>query len=161
MKTVIIYYSYTGTTKKYVEKMKELIDCDLVEIKPKKDIKSKGFASYITGGFQSMKKESPELMDYDFKRDDYDFFIFASPVWAYTYAPALRSFFEREEIKNKKVSYFYTHKGGPGKTKKRFEELLSSNEIIEGFDINAYDDERENLKKVEWWIQKIYEQKSI
>ncbi len=161
MKTVIVYYSYTGTTKKYVEKIKEFIECDLIEIKPKKDIKSKGFASYITGGFQSMKKDMPELMDYDFDIDDYDFLIFASPIWAYTFAPSLRSFFEKENIKNKKVTYFYTHKGGPGKSKQRFEEVLKENEIIEGFDINAYNDEEENFKDLEIWIKGIYERLSV
>ena len=57
MKTIIVYYSYTGTTKKYVEKMQEILNCDLLEIKPKKDIKVKGFAAYVVGGLKVAREK--------------------------------------------------------------------------------------------------------
>lgn len=160
MKIAIIYYSYTGTTKKYVEKIKSYINLEknsveLIEIKPKADIKVKGFTSYIVGGLKTFKKEAPELKEYSFNRDDYDFIIFASPVWAYTYAPSLRTFFETEKITDKKVSYLYTHRGTPAKTALKFEEVLAENKIISGLGINAKNKEDENFKELKMWIENI------
>ncbi len=156
MKTVILYYSYTGTTKKYVNLIKNIIDCDLIEIKPKKDIKSSGrLSSYVKGGLKVLKKESPELEKYEFNKDDYDFIIIASPVWAYTYAPAMKSFLENESISNKKVSYFMTHRGGPRDAHSNFKKALEGNEVLEGLDINEKDSEKNNISKIEQWILNI------
>ncbi len=157
MKTIVVYYSYTGTTKKYVEKIKDRINCDLLEIKPKQDIKVKGFTSYIVGGVKSMKKQTPELVEYSFNQDDYDFIIIASPVWAFTYAPAMRTFLQHENIENKIVSYFMTHRGGPKEAHLHFTEALSKNMLKSGLDINEKDSEEQNLAKIDKWIGEINE----
>ncbi len=143
-------------TKMYVEKMCTLLTCDALEIKPKNDIKVKGFKSYVVGGRQSMFKEAPELVDYDFNVDDYDMIIFASPVWAYTYAPAMRTFFTNEIIQGKKVSYFSTHRGGPGKVSEKFELALTGNEIIAGTDVNTKYDYEKNAAVFENWVETIH-----
>ncbi|PID82355.1 MAG: flavodoxin [Clostridiales bacterium] len=153
MKTAAVYYSYTGKTKMYLECMREYIDLKLIEIKPKDDIKVKGFKSYVLGGYRSLKKETPDLIPYDFKIDSYDLIIFASPVWAFSFAPAMRSFFLKETIRNKKVSYFFTHQGGAGKTEERFKEILKGNEIIDGLDINVNKNKSENLIKIKEWLK--------
>ncbi len=153
MKIAAVYYSYTGKTKSYLEKVKSLVDMELIEIKPKEDIKAKGFTSYVLGGYRSLKKETPELNPYEFEVESYDVIVFASPVWAFSFAPAIRSFLLKEKIENKKVSYFFTHQGGPGKTKDKFEKILKGNEIIDGLDINVKEDENENVEKVKKWIE--------
>ncbi len=156
MKIAIVYYSYTGTTKKYINEVKNKVDCDLIEIKPEKDIKSSGrLSSYVKGGLKVLKKESPILEKYNFNKDDYEFIIIASPVWAYTYAPTMKSFLENECILDKKVSYFMTHRGGPGDAHNNFKNALAGNEIFEGLDINAKDDEHDNILKIEQWLSKI------
>ncbi len=156
MKTAVVYYSYTGTTKKYVKKIKEKLDCELIEIKPKQDIKVKGYVSYLVGGVKSLKKDCPELEDYDFNKDDYDFIIIASPVWAYTFAPAMRTFIENEKIEGSKLSYFMTHRGGPRDAHSNFKNALKGNQILEGLDLNAKDDEADNILKLEEWLSKIF-----
>ncbi len=156
MKIAIIYYSYTGTTRKYVHEIKNIIDCDLIEISPEIEMKSSGrLHSYIKGGIKVFKKESPNLKDYIFNKDDYDFIIIASPVWAYTYAPPIKSFLENEKISDKKLSYFMTHRGGPGDAHNNFKKALEGNEIMEGLDLNEKDDEKENIRKLEKWVQEI------
>ncbi|PID29802.1 MAG: flavodoxin [Candidatus Cloacimonadota bacterium] len=157
MKTATVYYSYTGTTEKFVNEIKSRLNCDVIEIKPEKDIKGKGFKSLIAGGFKAMMKSSPQLMPYEFKADNYDLIIFASPVWAGAYAPAFRTFFKKEVIKNKKVSYLFTHRGGKGKTEKRFEEALAGNKILPGCDINAKNNDKENFLKLAEWIKSTVE----
>ncbi len=157
MKTIIVYYSYTGTTKKYVEYMKSKIDCDLLEIKPVEDMKAEGFKSYIIGGYKSFIKETPKLQDYNFNQDDYDFIIIASPLWAAKYAPSIRSFLKNENIHDKRVSYFMTHRGGLRHAHTHFGEALHHNKIIHGLDINAKDSEKDNFEKIDEWLGGIYE----
>ncbi len=152
---LIVYYSYTGRTKKYIEKIKLYINCDILEIKPKVDITAKGFKSYIIGGYKSVRKQAPELQDYNCNLENYDFIIFASPIWALTYAPALRSFFEKENITNKKVSYLYTHEGNIINVDNRFRKALINNTIIQGIAINSRHDENNNFKKIKNWIDNI------
>ncbi len=155
MKTAVIYYSYTGNTKKYVEKISNYLECELIEIKPKDDLKVQGFKLLVIGGRKALFNEVPELQPYNFNADDYDLIIFASPVWAFKYAPALRGFFKKEVIKNKKVSYFSTHQGGPGKIDTYFEEALEGNEIIKGANVNIKKPDAVNMKVFEEWISRL------
>ncbi len=156
MKIAIVYYSYTGTTKKYVNEIKNITECDLIEIKPENEMKSAGrLHSYLKGGMKVFKKESPKLKDYNFNKDDYDFIIIASPVWAFTYPPAIKSFLENEKISGKRISYFVTHRGGPKDVHNNFKMALEGNEITHGLDLNAKDDEEENIKRLENWLSKI------
>lgn len=155
MKTAIVYYSYTGNTRKVAELVQKKLDCDIIEIKPKKDIKEKGFASYVTGGLRSMKKEAPELMEYSFNQNDYDFIILASPVWAFTYAPTMRSFMEKEKIQGKKVSCMLTHKGDPKKSLSKFVDALSGNEVWKGISLNGDAPLQENEVLIDAWLKEI------
>ncbi len=157
MNIIIIYYSYTGTTKKYVEYMQGILDCDLLEIKPKEDIKVQGFRSYFVGGYKSLTKQTPELEDYTFNKDEYDLIIIASPIWAFTYTPAIRSFLENENIHEKVVSYFMTHRGGLKHAHIHFGEALHDNKILHGLDINAKDSEESNYEKIEDWLGGLHE----
>lgn len=155
MKIAVVCYSYTGTTKKYVELLQEKIGCDVIYIKPVKEIKSKGFASYFAGGLKVMMNETPELVDYSFDQNEYDYIILATPVWAYTYAPAMKAFMLKEKITNKKVSYLMTHRGDPRKAMEKFVEALSKNEVVKGLDLNAKDSEVVNTNKLDAWISQL------
>ncbi len=156
MKAAVVYYSYTGTTKWYLEQIAEEISVDLIEIKPRESLRSTGLKCYIQGGSQSFRKTTPGLMPYDFDGSKYDFIIIASPVWAFTFAPPIRSFLKKETITGKKVSFFITHQGAPGATAKHFEKMLKDNEIIQGLDINTKKKKEENLPKVKKWANNLF-----
>jgi len=137
MKKLIVYYSYEGNTKNYVEALAEAIGAESLALKPVKEMKSKGFSKFVWGGYQAVMKKKPKLENYEFKASDYETIIFAAPVWAGSYAPPLRSFFAEEDILAKKVAYFFTHEGGIGKTVQHFEEALADNHLLGGFDLNT------------------------
>ena len=152
MKTAVVYYSYTGTTKKYAEKIRDKMDAELIEIKPIKDIKAKGVASYVTGGIRSLKKKAPELMEYSFDSSDYDLIILASPVWAFTYSPAMRSFLEKEKLTGCKVACLLTHLGDPKEAVNKFNNAVSGNELAGSLDLCGKDDEGYNMNRLNRWI---------
>lgn len=53
-----------------------------------------------------------------------------TPVWAWTYAPPLRSFLEGQKLQNKKIALFCTHEGGKGKVFENMRAELCGNEFI-------------------------------
>lgn len=152
MKKLIVYYSFEGRTEALSKVLAEVIDAEILAIKPVKEHKSKGFTKFIWGGSMQVMNRRPKLEAYDFNPSDYDLIIFAGPVWAGSIAPPLKVFLENEDILAKKVAYFFTHQGGQGKTRQHFEELLENNHIIASKEFVTLNVELEVNKKdmLEW-----------
>ena len=93
MKSLVIFYSFEGNTKLMAENIAQTAEADVLELKPKKEIQSKGFMKYFWGGKAAMMKEKPELLPFDKNIQDYDLIFIGTPVWAWTYSPPLNSFF--------------------------------------------------------------------
>lgn len=152
MKKLIVYYSYEGSTAFYAKALAEHMGADILVLKPVNEKNSKGFTKFVWGGFQALMKKKPELLPYEFRASDYETIIFGTPVWAGTYTPPFRTFFENEDIVGKKVGFFYTHEGGEGKTKKHLEEILADNHMLGAIGILTGKTEKEdNLKQLIRW----------
>ena len=131
MKTAIIYYSYEGNTKCIAETLAKEINCDIFEIKAKKDISTKGFFKYIWGGKQALMKESPDLEALNFNVNDYDRLFIGTPVWAWTVSPVVRSFVQKY-CENKFIYVFYTYEGGDQGFYEKVEELVNKKNRLIG-----------------------------
>lgn len=141
MKTLVIYYSLTGNTKLIAETIAKTAKADILELKPQKDINPKGLMKYFWGGKLALFKEEPALLPFSTNLNTYDLIIFGTPVWASTFAPALRTFFAQNKIANKKIALFCCHGGDKGKTLEKMKEALGDNECLGMIDF------REPLKK--------------
>ncbi len=124
MNTCVIYYSYEGNTKIIAETLAKEIDCDVFEIKPLKDMKSKGLMKYVWGGRQALMKETPSLEKFDFDLSNYDRVFLGTPIWSWTLAPAVRSLIQND-LRDKYVYLFYTHEGGDQGFYSKAEELVN------------------------------------
>ena len=98
-KTLVLFYSYEGSTRKIAELIASSIDADIEEIKPVKEMKSKGFAKYVWGGRQAAMRTQPKLEPLNVNLDDYDTIFLGSPVWAFTYSPPIRSLLKTLQYK--------------------------------------------------------------
>ena len=125
-KILILFYSFEGNTRRVSKLLSDKLNIPYKEIKPVKDLKSKGFSKYIWGGSQVVMKKKPELMEVDINLDDYDTIILGTPIWAGTFAPAIKTLLE-DKLKNKKIAFFYCHDGGPGKSEKKAKEAININ----------------------------------
>lgn len=130
MKKLVVYYSFEGNTKLLSKIIAENLDADILELKPRNEVKRKGFMKYLWGGKSVFMKEKPELEPISINIKEYDVLIIGTPVWAGTFVPSLRTFFDEHDIKNKKIFLFYTHDGGPGKTLNNMKSELKMNEIV-------------------------------
>jgi len=112
MKTLVVYFSRSGVTKKVAGKVSELLGCDLQEIVPTRGYS--GLFGWFRAGKETAKKHLPEIHDLERNPADYDLVVVGTPVWANTMASPVRSFFEKYHDSLKKVSLFATKGGNAG-----------------------------------------------
>lgn len=130
MKTLVIYYSYEGNTEFIAKTIAEHLGADLLKLEPENEQKHTGFMKYIWGGKQVFFNRRPELKPFDKNPSDYDRLIIGTPVWAFSFAPAFNSFFEKNDIENKHIALFCCSGGGKGEVFKNMRLMLEGNEII-------------------------------
>jgi flavodoxin len=137
MKTLVVFYSLEGSTRRVANLIREMMNADALELMPAKDSigsERDKFGKYLLGGKQAVMRETPELKPIDVRPEDYELIFLGTPVWAWTYAPALRTFFKEHAITNKKIALFCTHEGGMKNTLLQMKEALPDNTFIGSFD---------------------------
>jgi len=130
LKKLVAFYSYEGNTKLIAETIAKAIDADLLEIKPKKEMSSKGFMKFMWGGSQVYMKKKPELKPFENNLDEYDLILIGTPVWAWTHSPTIKTFMEEHLPSGKKMAFFCCHEGNPGKTFEKMTEMAKGNEVL-------------------------------
>jgi len=157
MNKIVIFYSLDGNTKLMAENIAKAAEADLLELKPKKEIKSKGFMKYLQGGKEALMKTKPELVPLDKDPEKYDVLFIGTPVWAGTYAASLNTFFSAHSLSNKKIALFCCHAGGKGKIFDKMKEALKDNQILGEIDFKEPLKKNTdiNIQKAKEWVENI------
>ena len=143
MKKLIVYFTYTGNTKKIVDKISEKLDCDILEIKTVIPYST----DYDTVVNDEQNSEAsnhlPEIQNIDVNLGEYDQIIIGTPVWWYRPVPAIRTFLTQNDLSGKKIIPFVTNAGWLGKTFKEIESLCPNSNIEKGMNIvfKSYSDQ--------------------
>lgn len=108
MKIAIIFYSYSGNTRAACEFLKGKLQAgnqvDLLELKLRQEE-----TNFFRQGNNAWSKQAPELLGADYDIMKYDFVIFSSAVWAFTFTPALRAYLNKmPDLEFKKTAIFLT-----------------------------------------------------
>ena len=131
MQTLIVYYSLEGNTRWAAEALAARLGADTLRLVPKTAYPDKGFKKFVCGGKSAVMKETPELEPYEVDITQYARIILATPVWAGTLAPPLRTFIRKEDLKGKRFALVASSMGGsPGKTFEHLKALLGVTEDI-------------------------------
>ncbi len=131
MKSIFIYFSYSGNNDYLASELKKKINCDVLKLETVEEYTKSTFKVIFKGGMESIRGAKPQLKPYTFDADKYDVIIFGTPVWALTYAPAIRTFASENTIKSgQKMIYTCTHQGNTGHTIDKFKELFAHCEAI-------------------------------
>ncbi len=114
MRFAIIYYSYSGNTKKVAEELKKYLEKQgsvaSMEIKAKDETDS--FLGQCSRAF--FKKEA-QIEEIRFDLKDYDLVCLGTPVWAFGPAPAMNAYLEKcSGVEGKTVIAFTTYGSGIG-----------------------------------------------
>jgi len=156
MKILIIYYSLSGHTRFIAEKIASISGGDLLEIKTVKRLPGGNIAKHFWGGKQVFTGEKPEILPPHQNPADYDLIFIGTPVWAFSFVPALRTFFSRIKISGKKIALFCTNRGAPGAAFRNLKKELSENQIIGENDFkNPFVDRNKSIAVAESWVRGI------
>lgn len=159
MRTLVVYYSLGGNTRFIAQAAAGAVGADILELKPKKELNAKNFMKYFLGGRQVLKKEKPELLHFDIDPGDYDCLFIGTPVWAWTYAPALATFFAMTGLRGKKIALFCCSGGGKGNTLEKMKGQLAGNTFIGQIDFvePLSGDKEQCALRASEWAKKILE----
>jgi len=114
MRSLVVYYSKTGTTRKVAVAISRVLGSDIEEILDMKD--RSGVIGWLTGGGDSYLKRLTNIKRPKKDPSKYKLVIIGTPVWAFTITPAIRTYIAKRCRRLKKVAFFCTHGGAPGNT---------------------------------------------
>jgi len=152
MKTLVAYFSATGTTKAVAQQLAEVTGADLHEIKPEKpytdadlDWQDKQSRSTIE---MEDKSSRPAITEKLPNMQEYDVIYVGFPIWWYTCPTIINTFMESYDFKGKTVIPFAT--SGGSSIKKACEDLKTAYPEVnwkEGKLLN-----RASKSEIEEWI---------
>lgn len=148
-KSLIVYYSYSGTTKHLAETITIITDGDIRELVPEKP-----YSLTYNGATKEARNEiergyCPKLLMGAESVDNYDHIYIGSPNWFKSLAPPVLSFLRSVDLKGKTVIPFCTHGGGGfGSIESDILKECPQSIILSGFETtSAFNDDQ-----VEIWI---------
>jgi flavodoxin len=109
MKSLVVFYSRTGTSRMVAEKISKALNSDLEEIIDKKS--RAGPLGWLSGGKDASQKALTDIMPIKFDPAKYDVVVIGSPIWAGNLTPAIRTYISENKGKIKKAAYFCTQGG--------------------------------------------------
>lgn len=106
MKTLILYYSYTGNTKSIADMIQSKIGGDTERIDTVVPY-SGDYNSVVDQGHKEVNQGyMPEIKPLSVNLDDYDTIVLGMPVWWYTFAPAMKTFLTNNSLSGKTIYPF-------------------------------------------------------
>lgn len=111
----IIYYSFSGNTRRSCLFLKERLiaqghTVETIDVRPVDET-----TAFVRQCAQAAFKRLPRLLECNYNIGTYDMAIFASPVWAFTIAPALTAYLHKSKnMAGKKIACFLTFGSGAG-----------------------------------------------
>lgn len=142
-KSLVAYFSATGTTAAAAKKLAAAVGADVYEIRPA--------VPYTNADLNWMDKRSrssvemkdrssrPELADRSAKIEEYDTVFVGFPIWWYIAPTIINSFLESYDFSGKRIVLFATSGGsGFGKAAEELRNSVSSEaELTEGILLNG------------------------
>lgn len=156
-KKLVVYFSYTNHTKIIAEDIQKKLGCDILEIKPVKEY-SKDYNLVVDEEQNNeSSKKTPKIQKINVDLEKYDEIIVGTPVWWYTMAPVIRTFFKENDLANKKIIPFATNAGWLGRTFQDIKKLCPNSTVEKEMNIVFTENYKENSlvtpnKEIENWI---------
>lgn len=157
IKTLVVYFSATGNTKKVSETLAKAADADIYEIKPLKPYTDADLDWTDRNSRSSVemrdKKSRPEIAADKFSVKQYDTVYVGFPIWWGTAPTVVNTFLEKHDFSDKTIIVFATSGGSPlGNSAKDIKKSVAETaKVISGRILSPGATESE-LKK---WIESV------
>ena len=155
MKILTVYYSHSGNTRKIAEMIQKKLGGDIAEIKTKVPYTG-SYNTIVEQGKREIESGfSPAIEPLGVDVAAYDIVFLGTPVWWYTYAPAIKSFLENIDLSGKTVFPFATNGGWAGHTLSDFKKGCPGSDVRKGLDVYFSGSSlRTKQKEIDSWIEK-------
>lgn len=138
MKSLIVFYSFGGNTKKIAEKIQSEIGGDIAEIKTVNAYEG-DYNDVVEQGHDEVRRGyMPPICDMNVDLSKYDVIVLGTPVWWYTFAPAVKTFLSNNDLSSKRVYTFATNGGWIGHTFEDIKSACSNAEVMKGISIRFH-----------------------
>ena len=114
MKAIIIYYSYSGNTKKITDILADYLRtrCEIKILRLEALDES---ASFFKQALRALFHKKAKINSLDFDLSNYDLICLGSPIWAFAPAPAMNTYLEGcFGLEGKTAVLFVTYGSGTG-----------------------------------------------
>jgi flavodoxin len=108
MKSLVVFYSRSGNTKKVGEKIAKILKADIDEIVDLKD--RTGIIGWLNGGRDILFKNATKIKN-KLNPLVYQRVIIGTPIWVGTMAPAVKAYFNKYNLKKVKQVVFFSTAG--------------------------------------------------
>jgi flavodoxin len=152
VKSLVVYYSRSGNTRRVAEMIARQLGADLQELVD--TIGRHGIMSWLRAGRDAMKERMTKLEPLQHQPGDYDYIVVGSPVWAMHPCPAVRTFLSSNDLKGKKVALFCTMNARGGEEAcGLMKELISGGQVVGTLAVAMKKQTEEQIEeRVNQWI---------
>lgn len=159
-KKLIVYFSYTGNTRKIANMIKNKLNCDILELKPVEPYSTD--YQKVVDEEQNLEGSNHlrEYQDINVNLNDYDIIILGTPVWWYRETPVIRTFLKENDLSSKTIIPYATNAGWLGKTFIEIKKLCQNSKVESEMNIvfESYSNELVTSKSdIDKWINDIKE----
>ena len=120
MKTLVVYYSKSGNTRRVAEEIATVVGAETEEI-VEVGVKRTGILGFLRAGRGGMMREKSRIETPKKRPGDFDLVFVGSPVWGWNLAPAVRSYLAAVDLGQKPMALFCTM--GSNGEKKTFDSI--------------------------------------
>lgn len=156
-KTLIVYYSYSGTTERVAEHLRDLTGGTLYELElvdpytgSDDDVSDRVFAERGDGKMPELTGTLPDV-------SAYDRILIGTPVWNNSMANPVLSYLQQTDFDGRVVAPFWTYITNQGSTSKDFTANIQNGTAADGLALrsaNGMDDEKLN-STLQSWLDKL------
>lgn len=157
-KTLVVYYSYTGNSKKVAEYVKEKLNADILELQPKIPF-SNNYDEVVDEWQNNDIKRDVEIKDINVDLGEYKKIVLITCVWWYGISPVMKRFLKDYDLSGKDIIVSALNAGWVGHSFKDYKSLLSEANIKGELDVvfSANEDERDKMitsyEDINNWIE--------
>lgn len=156
-KTLIVYYSYSGTTERVAEHLRDLTGGTLYELElanpytgSDNDVSDRVFAERDNGKMPELAGMLPDV-------SEYDRILIGTPVWNSSMANPVLGYLQQTDFSGKVVAPFWTYITNQGSTSKNFAANIQNGTAADGLALrsaNGMDDETLD-RTLQGWLDKL------
>ena len=158
--TVVIYYSYTGNSKKVALDVQKKLDADILELEPKIPF-SDDYDEVVREWQNNELKRDVEIKDIGVDLSIYSKIVLITCTWWYGISPVMKKFLKEYDLSGKDVLVAGSNAGWIGHSFKDYQDLFPNSNIKGELNLvfSANEGERDKMittdAEIDEWLTKI------